>query len=186
MVASTKCFIGNPHKHNQQMKMGASTICLLDIPTNITNKWKWEPAQFVYWTSPQTLPTNENGSQHNLFTGHPHKHNQQMKMGVSTICFMGIATATQARRKRKPAQLASSGFPTKIRQMKIRAFLIGHPHKITNKWKCESASQLKVQRYAGIRYNQNVANDCWIICKKKPFPKTFNWTLSLIVDGLHL
>ena len=135
-------FTGHPHKHNQQMKMGVSTICLLDIPTNITNKWKWESAQFALWASLQLLKHGEKGSQ--------------------------------------------QGFPTKIRQMKIRAFLIGHPHKITNKWKCESASQLKVQRYAGIRYNQNVANDCWIICKKKPFPKTFNWTLSLIVDGLHL
>ena len=47
----------------------------------------------------------------------------------------GIPT-TQARRKRKPVQLASSNIPTKISQMKMGASticLIGHLHKITNK-----------------------------------------------------
>lgn len=44
------------------------------------------------------------------FIWHPHKHNQQMKLGDSTICCMdnmlyGIPT-TQARRKRNSLQLA--------------------------------------------------------------------------------
>ena len=46
-----------------------------------------------------------------------------MKLGASTMCFMDVPT-TQARTKRKPAQLASSDIPIKISKMKMAAITI--------------------------------------------------------------
>ena len=79
--------------------------------------------------------TIKTGASTICFIWHPHQHNQQMKLRACTICCMGIPT-NQARRKRKPVQLASSNIPTKTSQMKMGASticFIGHPHKITNK-----------------------------------------------------